>query len=170
MRGIIVYKSRYGSTAEYAQWVHNETGFDICDINRCPKDISSYDTVVLGSYIRAGRMVLARWMRNHWQSLQQKTVILMLVNVTADPEIQAKIVPQSLPAEIVSHIQVFPVFGSYMLSKMSSFDRTLIKMVASLTKDPKVKQELLNDRNMVDKANLKDLLNQIQTLQSTDLG
>ncbi len=164
MNGAVIYKSKYGSTAQYAEWLRDEIGFDMFDIKQCPTDLSKYDTVVIGSYIRAGRLVLAGWIRSHWQILQQKTVLLMLVNVTVDPEAQAKIIPQSLPAEIVEHIQVFPVNGRYLPSEMSSVDRTLIKVVASMTKDPKVKQELLGDRDLVDKVNLKDLLAYIQKM------
>lgn len=166
MNGVIVYKSKYGSTAEYAEWLREETGFEVFDTKQCPKDLNSYDTVVIGSYIRAGRLVLAGWIRSHWPILEQKTVLLMLVNVTTDQEAQAKIVPQSLPAEIVSHMRVFPVSGRYLPSEMSSVDRMLIKVVASMTKDPKVKQELLGDRDMVNKDNLKDLLGYIMDLQS----
>jgi len=168
MNSIIIYKSKYGSTAQYAEWLRDETGFDLYEIKQCPTDLNKYDTVVIGSYIRAGRLVLAGWIRSHWQILQQKTVLLMLVNVTVDEASQAKIVPQSLPDEIVRHIQVFPVYGRYLPSEMSSVDRTLIKVVASVIKDPKVKQELLDDRDMVDKGNLKDLLAYVQKVQAMD--
>ena len=32
-RGIILYRSKYGATARYAEWLAEETGFDILRTN-----------------------------------------------------------------------------------------------------------------------------------------
>ncbi len=31
MQGIIIYKSKYGSTRQYAEWVQSETGFEFSE-------------------------------------------------------------------------------------------------------------------------------------------
>jgi len=158
MNGIIIYKSRYGSTRQYAEWVREATGFALYEVRQAPRDLRAYDTVVIGSSVFAGHVALAKWIVAHWPALQGKRVVLMLVNVTADPEEVAKFVPQSLPPEIASQLKVFPVGGRYQLERMSFLDRTMIKMVASLEKQPEKKQELLIERDWVKRENLRELL------------
>jgi len=166
MKGVIIYKSRYGSTKQYAEWLQEETGFDLFDVKHSPSDLSAYDVVVIGSSILASRAVLGGWIRKHWASLQGKAVYLLLVNVTADQEILAKVVPQSVPAEIAAQIRVFPVGGRYLLEKMAFLDRTMIKMVSNIEKRPEVKAELLADRDWVKKDNLQEILAAIRGVQA----
>lgn len=59
MKGVIIYKSKYGSTRQYAEWICAETGFDLFDVKQCPHNLSQYDLVVLGSNVIAGRLSLA---------------------------------------------------------------------------------------------------------------
>lgn len=170
MRGIIIYKSKYGSTKQYAEWLHDETGFELYEVKQCPADLSQYDVVVIGSNVHAGKVSLAGWIRNRWPLLQEKDVYLLLVNITADPQLVANFVPQSLPPEIATQLKVFPVGGRYLLEQMTGFDRTIIKMVASLQKDPAIKQELLTERDWVNKDNLRDLLAQINSQHNAGVG
>ncbi|HEX2951346.1 MAG TPA: flavodoxin domain-containing protein [Armatimonadota bacterium] len=164
MKGVIIYKSKYGSTRQYAEWLHGETGFDLFDVRQSPPDFQQYDTLIIGSSVFAGRLALANWIRQHWPSLCGKTVLVMMVNITADQNMVANFVPQSLPGEIADHLKVFPVGGRYSLQQMSFFDRTMIKMVASLEKRQEVKQELLAERDWVNKDNLQALLDEIHRL------
>lgn len=49
MSGIILYKSKYGSTKKYAEWLAEETGFAPMDVgNASIEDVSQYDTVLFG--------------------------------------------------------------------------------------------------------------------------
>ena len=34
MKGIIIYKTKYGSTKKYADWLAEETDFDIIDVSK----------------------------------------------------------------------------------------------------------------------------------------
>ncbi|HEY3379119.1 MAG TPA: flavodoxin domain-containing protein [Armatimonadota bacterium] len=165
MPGVIIYQSKYGSTKEYASWLQAETGFDLYDVAHCPHDLTRYDLVVLGSRVVAGRFALAGWVRSHWPALRDKTVLLLLTNITADADKRAEIVPRSLPSAMAERLRVFPVGGRYQLARMSWFDRTMITMVASLEKRPAVKAELLTERDDVRKENLQEILAAIREAQ-----
>ena len=161
MKGVIIYKSRYGSTKQYAEWLRDETGFDLYDVKQAPGDLSSYDIVVIGSSVFAGRLALAGWIKKQWPSLQGKTVLLLMTHIRDNEQETANVVPQRLPAEIVERIKVFPVGGRYSLQRMGVMDKTLIKMVSSMEKNPQVKRELLAERDEVKKENLRGLLEYI---------
>ena len=164
MKGVIIYKSAYGATQQYANWLHDKSQMPVFNVKENPGSLEEYDLVVVGSSVRAGRLQMGGWIRKNWAQLQNKIVILMLVNITADPDLRAKIVPQSLPAEIAEHMKVFPVGGRYILEQMSGFEKTVVKMVASLTKDPKAKEELLTNKDLVTEDQLEPLMNYINSL------
>jgi menaquinone-dependent protoporphyrinogen IX oxidase len=166
MHGIIIYKSKYGSTRQYAEWLQAETGFDLFDLAHCPRDLRGYDLVVLGSSVLAGRLALTGWIRKHWPALQDKIVLLLIATIMTDPKIQAKIVPQSLPDAIASRLTAFYVGGRYQLQRMSTLDRTMIKMVAALARKPEIKAELLAERDWVKQENLQGLLGHIRAMRN----
>ena len=48
-RGIILYRSKYGATARYAEWLAEETCFDIMQTQEASVEkLRRYDTIVLG--------------------------------------------------------------------------------------------------------------------------
>ena len=62
MKGIIIYQSNYGSTKQYAQWLNEETGFEMRELKKVKKwDIEESDTIILGSPIFAGAPLNKKW-------------------------------------------------------------------------------------------------------------
>ena len=49
MKGIILYKSKYGATKQYAEWIAERTGFPCVRTEDADiRTISECDTVILG--------------------------------------------------------------------------------------------------------------------------
>lgn len=54
MKGIILYKSKYGATLKYAEWLSAETGFDVCSVEKAKvQDIEIYDVIIFGGGVYA---------------------------------------------------------------------------------------------------------------------
>ena len=57
MKAIVVYKSKTGFTKKYAEWIQEATKFDILNYeNISEASLSTYDIVIYGSRIHAGRI------------------------------------------------------------------------------------------------------------------
>ena len=55
MRGIIVYRSKYGAAKEYAQMLAAKTGFSLCALSGIKAaELTAYDRVVLCSGVYVG--------------------------------------------------------------------------------------------------------------------
>jgi menaquinone-dependent protoporphyrinogen IX oxidase len=162
MKGIIIYKSRYGSTKQFSEWLQAETGFNLCKITQCPDDIKNYDTIVIGSSIHGGRIALDKWIIGHWEFIKDKRVVLMLTSGSGDFRNIQRVFEQSLPENIRKGLVLFPVGGRYVFKKMSLFDRTAIQVVAAFTKHPEAKKGMLTQRDEVRKENLSKLINHIK--------
>ncbi len=162
MSGMIIYQSKYGSTKQYAEWIAEETGFDIYTSTHCPDDLQRYDTFVVGCSVVAGSLSLAKWVCKHWATLQRKKVIFFYTNVSADPNELAKILPRNFPDDMLHKIHAFPLRGRYIFSELTFLDRTLIRAFSTLVKNPEVKRQLLTDYDGVRKENLQALLTLIK--------
>ena len=73
MSGIILYKSKYGATKQYADWIAEITGFpciktDDADI----KTLSDYDVIILGGGIYASGIAGLSFLKNNIDKLKDK--------------------------------------------------------------------------------------------------
>ena len=57
MRNIVLYKSKYGNTFQYATWIAEELNWEIKDFSKFKKaEIKNYDIIVFGSGVYVGKM------------------------------------------------------------------------------------------------------------------
>lgn len=57
MKNIVLYKSRYGNTKQYATWIAEELGWELRDFSEFRKsEISDYQNIIFGSGVYMGRM------------------------------------------------------------------------------------------------------------------
>ncbi len=81
-RILIVYVSKYGSTRQYALWLREAVPADLAELGREEPDISSYDVVIVGSYIRKGKIAASPFLEKNWPILRERQVILFTVSGT----------------------------------------------------------------------------------------
>jgi len=57
MKNIVLYKSKYGNTFQYATWIAEELDWEMRDFSKFEKaEIKNYDTIIFGSGVYIGRM------------------------------------------------------------------------------------------------------------------
>lgn len=162
---LIVYKSKYGSTEQYAQWIHKAIPSDLVDVEKEDKpDFAGYDVIVFGGYIRMGRIVVAPLIVENWSGIKTKKVILFTVSGTppGHPNIQ-KIYDGNLPEEIKKEIKYFPLRGKILSKDLSFFDKFLVAVGRIMEKDESLRTLMAGDFNEVKPENLIPLLEYIKT-------
>lgn len=84
---LVVYGSKYGSTAEIAQAIAGGLGADLADAASGP-DVESYDVIVIGSPIYAGDYLnsVVRFIRRNKSSLGQRK-IAAFITAAADMQL-----------------------------------------------------------------------------------
>src|SRR4030095_4038929 len=103
MKGIIIYKGKYGATHQYAQWLGSTLRLPaIMADNITGENLSTYDFVVIGSSVYIGRLLIKYWLRQNLVSIQNKKIFLFIVCGTAPGEIDKlkKIARENIPEEI----------------------------------------------------------------------
>ncbi len=57
MKGLVIYKGRYGATKQYATWIGQELGLAVASADRFPlKELPKYDYFIIGSSVYIGKL------------------------------------------------------------------------------------------------------------------
>jgi len=165
MQGMVIYKSKYGSTKQYAEWIAEETKLPLKDIKEVSQsDFKSGETVIICSYIHTGLVVVRKWITKNWKILKNKNIFLLSVSGT--PPEEKKYIDgffeKSFPADMREKIKYYPVRGKYIFKNMSYFDKKLIPVFARFRKDKVLKEGMLTESFKISKNNIEKLLNDLQ--------
>lgn len=165
-RVLIVYKSKYGSTKQYAQWINREIPSDLVDAGKGDKpDFAVYDVIVFGGYIRMGRIVVAPLIVKNWGDIKAKKVVLFTSSGTppGHANIQ-KIYHSDLPEEIRREIKYFPLRGKMVSKDLSFLDQFLVAVGRIMERDESLRSLMNEDYDEVKQENLIPLLAYMKTL------
>lgn len=169
---LIVYQSKYGSTKQYAEWIHRETKGDLVNVeNGDQPDLTGYDIVIIGGYVRTGNIVIAPFIRDHWSVMKGKNVILFTTSGTPPrhPKIQS-IYEKSLPEEIRKEIKYFPLHGRISGKDLTLFDKFLISIGKIMEKDETLKKDMGKDFDGVQRGNLLPLFEYLEGIKTVLAG
>ena len=174
MKGVIIYKGKYGATQQYAKWISEELGFPVIQAKNIEKNtLNLYDIVVVGTSVYIGKLQISTWLKKNFSFIRDKKIFLYQVAGTPTSEIKKReeFNSKSLPPEILEKCKVYFLAGRQIKNKLSWYDRFMLKMGARLTKDPAEKKLMLADYDHVKKENLKLILGDIRyQLQNTHLN
>lgn len=172
---VVVYKSKYGSTRQYAQWVASDLNADLIDLDNIKNvsQLSEYQTIIFGSYIRIGKIVTSDFISKNWEDLKDKSIILFSVSGANpdNPEIK-EYYNLSLPPEIRSKIRFFSFWGHH--PKLNFADNLLTsfpKMIYYVNlifrpNDESIKKmgQMFSTSNHVDKKYIKPLVDYVKSI------
>lgn len=165
MKGIIIYKGKYGATSQYANWLSEELDLPVIPVSAASTEqIAKCNFLIIGSSVYMGKMLIKDWLRKNISLLANKKIWFFIVSATAPGE-KLKIEKyyfDSVPAEIRSNAVYFPLLGKMLLEKLSRYDRFMLKMGARLAKDPEEKEKMLLEFDLVKKENIKEILKAVK--------
>ena len=167
MKGIIIYKGKYGATQQYAEWLSEELHLPVLKPeNLTASNLPLYDIVIIGSSVYEGNLLMKNWLKKYVEILQSKKVFLFIVCATPPTENEKlqTIAKNNIPA-MLNHCAVYFLHGRMILKQLSWIDRFMMKMGARLQKDPQVKKEMLQDFDAVKKENITALVNAAKILR-----
>ena len=161
MKGIIIYQGKYGATEQYAQWLGDSLHISFLSADYVtPAMLDGYDLVILGSSVYVGKLVIGKWLKRNFNSLGNKKVLLFIVCGTTveDTLTQEQLLIENLEPEMLKTITVFFLPGRCIVSKLSRWDRLILKIGAMLQKDPIKKASMKRGFDRMDQKKLDSLI------------
>lgn len=174
MKAIVIYKSKYGSTKTYAEWIADELLCDAVDAKSIrAEDLKDYDTIIYGGGLYAEVIAGVSLITKNLDVLKGKKIAVYTTGITPidcrdyyDKLVIEKNFKNGLPKEI----KVFNFLGKMIVSELSVVHRTAIKSLKKLmsgkqnpTKMEKLLIELCDcDGDYTDKTAIKELIDYIK--------
>ena len=161
MKGLIIYKGKYGATAQYANWLGKDLGLPVVqpeDVS--PEVLSEYDYVIVGSSVYIGKLQIKDWIRQFEDILAMSKVYFFIVCGTPldEKEKLTEIVNANIPDLLKKENNIFFLRGRLVKKNLSFMDRFMLKVGAMLQKDKETGQRMLQDFDEVKRENLKPLI------------
>lgn len=169
MKTIVVYKSKYGYTKKYAEWLAESLGCDIKE-NASFADIADYDVIIFGGGIYAGRINGVKLITKNYGKLAGKKLVLFAVGSNAGraDEIEA-FWEKALEKTVRENVPHFYLRGGFNYGKLGSVDRLMMNMLKkmllgkdSLSEDEKgLLAAYETPIDFTDRQNLEEILEQL---------
>ncbi|HWQ77488.1 MAG TPA: flavodoxin domain-containing protein [Anaerovoracaceae bacterium] len=150
---VVVYKSKYGSTKKYAEWIAEALQADLFEASGVNADnLLKYDTVIYGGGLYAGGIIGVSLIRKAFDRLRDKKLVLFTVGL-ADPKNTEQFLPilnKNLTEEMQKAVRIFHFRGSIDYAKISPVYRAAMKFMKS-----RVEKKDEKDKNDEDRAFLE---------------
>ncbi|MFA5623002.1 MAG: flavodoxin domain-containing protein [Candidatus Dojkabacteria bacterium] len=149
MNTVIIYKSKHGSTQEYAEYINKNIpdseifSVEEFDINT----LDSYENIILGSSVYAGVTFYNSFLINNWDVIKDKNIFVFAVGILPANHPSSESSYKHIPTHIRNKIQYIKLPGRIVFSKLNLLEKFIVKMINS--------KEKLEVKNMIDlqKAN-----------------
>lgn len=165
MKNIVLYKSKYGNTLQYATWIAEELGWELRDFSDFKKkEVEEYDKVIFGTGVYMSRM---NKLKKALKIFQNKSIIIFACagNNNVDKDIQ-DIKTNNFKNDELSFHHFFYLPGGVDFSKITgimkvflNFFRKMLEKKKDKTRDEEeIMKGFTNPTNLVDKKHITDIV------------
>ena len=167
MNGIILYKSKYGATKKYADWLSESTGFPCIETDKADIGaVSGYDVIILGGGIYASGIAGLSFLKKNIDKLKDKKIIVFCCGASPfNQEAFEEIVHHNMKGELEG-ISCFYCRGAWNEDEMTFRDRTLCRLLQKAVEYEPWQKALMcavgQKCDWTDKAYLDPLINYIR--------
>lgn len=128
---VLVYKSKYGSTKKYIEWLKEELQCDVFDRDRINiKKLREYDTIVYGGGIYASAIKGFDIISKNGAALTGKDIIVLGVGCSLGNDLEIeKIKEYNFRGNLNKCIKFFYLRGGFDFENLNFFDKTAMKMM-----------------------------------------
>jgi flavodoxin len=169
----VIYKTKYGSAKQYAEWIAEETGGDLFEIDHLdPEMLSSYETIVFGGSLYVVGILGLKSLMKQYDQLKGKHLIVFSVGASPEvPEARKDVLQHNFQEEMRGKISFYMLRGAFDYNKLSLGDKALMTMLKTRILSKKEEDRNADEIGMlacferpeswVDKTAIKPIVEQI---------
>lgn len=128
----IIYKSKYGSTKKYAQWIAQETKADLFDCSTITAEkLTEYDTIVYGGGLYANGIAGISIITKNYEALRDKKIVVFTVGIssTDDDKVFLPIIEKNFSKEMSKNIKFFHFRGEIDYKDLKTVHKSMMAML-----------------------------------------
>ncbi len=175
MKSIVVYKSKYGSTKSYAQWIADALNCEMVEAkNITINELEKYDNIIYGGGLYGEVINGLHIITKNIDKLRNKKIAVFSTGITpldCRDYYDSYVLEKNFKSAVPENIRVFNFLGKMKLSELSMVHRTALKTlkkIMSAKENPTDMEKLLielcdADGDFSDKNAIFELVNYIST-------
>lgn len=136
MNTIVIYKSKYGSTKQYAEWIAEELGCEALDAKNVKiDDLEKYDTIVYGGGLYAEVINGVILLTKNMDKLEGKKLIVYSTGITPlkyREYYDKLVIEKNFKPEMLEKIKVYNFMGKMILDELTIVHRTALKTLKKI--------------------------------------
>ena len=136
MKSIVIYKSKYGSTKAYAQWIAEKLGCECKDAKKIKADdLKDYDTIIYGGGLYAEVIAGVSLITKNFDALKNKKLIVYTTGITpidCTDYYDKMVIEKNFKPEMTDKIKIFNFPGKMVLDELSVVHRTALKTLKKI--------------------------------------
>lgn len=153
---VVIYKSKYGNTRFYAEWIARKLNCDVYELSGFNKNrLREYSTVIFGGGLYGGKINGISFVRNNFSRIDKKRLIVFTVGLENPqmPETVAKlgkVIETTFDREMISLISFFHFRGGIDYRHLGPIHEfTLYLMKRKLDKKEIEYEEMTNEEKLL---------------------
>ncbi|MFA9464684.1 MAG: flavodoxin domain-containing protein [Velocimicrobium sp.] len=152
----VIYKSKYGFTKKYAQWISEELGADLLKAEQTkPATLQGYDAIIYGGGLYAGGVNGISLITKNFRSICNKKLFLFTVgaaDVTDSQNINTirNALNRVLTPEMQGKIKIYHLRGGMDYDQMNFMHRTMIDMMMKMIRKKQESELRSDDKAMIE--------------------
>ncbi len=177
MNPIVIYKSKYGSTKQYAEWIGEDLSCPVREAKTVSaKELEAYDTLIYGGGLYGEVINGVHLITKNMHLLRGKKIAIFTTGITPlryREYYDKMVIEKNFKAGVPSEIRVFNYLGKMILSELSVPHRAALKTLKKImqgkenpTEMEKLLVELCDaDGDFSDETAIGDLLSYVRGTQ-----
>ncbi len=174
MKTIVVYKTKYGSTKTYAEWIAQELSCEAVDVkNTNIEKLTEYDAIIYGGGLYAEVINGVSIITKNLDKLKGKKIAVYTTGITpldCRAYYDDYVIKKNFKDGVPDNIRVFNFLGKMKMDELSVVHRTALKSlkkIMSSKKNPSEMEKLLvelcdADGDFSNKEDIKELISYIK--------
>jgi menaquinone-dependent protoporphyrinogen IX oxidase len=171
---IVIYKTKYGATKMYAEWIAEELGCPVIDAKDISDEIfKKYDTIIYGGGLYAEVINGVRVITKKLDKLKGKKIVVFTTGITpleCRDYYDKMVINKNFTTDMLNQVKVFNFLGKMILDELSPVHRTALKSlkkIMSAKQNPSEMEKMLielcdADGDFSDKGEIKALIEYVR--------
>lgn len=167
---LILYKSKYGTTKQYAEMLKTELNSDIAELDHFRKsNYRGYETIIFAGFVRMGRINAVNTLRKVYSEIKTKNIVILCVGGTAATEKNISEIKKSNLKNDLQSVPFFYLQGIVNIDKMNFIDRAICKIGQKVSEKSGESNSIFDSgaKNTVNIKNLQPLVNHVKLLNKS---
>ncbi|WP_346869078.1 flavodoxin domain-containing protein [Clostridium sp. UBA5119] len=142
---VVIYKSKYGSTKKYAEWIATELDADIFEASKIDvTDMQNYSTIIYGGGLYASGILGVSLITKAFDKLKDKNLVVFTVGL-ADPSNTKQFIPvidKNFTKEMQDRIKLFHFKGAIDYKNLDFIHKSMMALLKNkVSKMPEDKMD-----------------------------